>query len=150
MRKLVWMGLLVVAAAMAWGQGETSPMPRVVLTRVFDTGGSESLTLRCTPDVKGKQEFFCDILRFRNGVEVATTSLYAKQTRAILASFFEIMPSTATASGPAAKDPSYVWDIAYGEKSAKGYVTRLQKDKDARVMRAVLSLEGALSSQFYR
>ncbi len=163
MKAFVLALLAVVASYCVVGRGaEEINVPRVELVRWMDHGASEGLKLKCTPDLKGRQEFFCELNRYRNGVEVRTIGVYAKQMKEILNSFFQIVPPAAMAkpaidgtentstknAAPMAK--LYTWDVSYGDKAVKGTMTEAERAKVKEMMQAVLSLEGALASQFYR
>lgn len=148
---------LTVAAAMAWAVEEK--MPRAMLTRLYDHGSSESISLRCAEARAGKEEFFCELRRYRNGVEVANTNLYAKQTNAILDGFLRLVPAEeqkktelppATRESSSKSEPVLVWDVAFRGRSVTGKLLHHQMGNKSPTLDAVLSLEGALDSQFYR
>ncbi len=163
MKALVLAVMAILASYCMVGNGaEEVNVPKVELVRWLEHGTSEGLKLKCTPDLKGSQEFFCELNRYRNGVEVRTIGVYAKQMKEILNSFFQIVPAGQIAK-PLSRDAEevvapptkptpklYTWDVAYGDKSVKGTMTEAERAKVKEMMRAVLSLEGALSSQFYR
>jgi len=162
MKAFVLALLALVASYCVVSKGaEEASLPKVELVRWMDHGASEGLKLKCTPDLKGSQEFFCELNRYRNGVEVRTMGVYAKQMKEILKSFFQIVPPTAltkpseeaTETAEAVTKPTaklYTWDVSYGDQAVKGTMTEAERAKVAEMMRAVLSLEGALTSQFYR
>jgi hypothetical protein len=134
-------------------------LPRVVLTRLFAHSASESLSLRCAKDKSGAQEYFCEIRKFRNGVEVATTSLYAKQTKSMLDGFLRLVPATEkkraevspiVRESSSKSDPLLLWDVLFDGQRVSGTLFRQEAAQKNPVVEAVLSLEGALDSQFYR
>ena len=135
--------------------GADPAVPHVELTRVLEHGATETLKLRCAPDLKGTQEFFCELQRFRNGVELKTISVYSKQTKEILKSFFQILPEGALKEKAVETEREvagllYAWNVTYGDKTLKGNLTADKKEERRELMKAMLSLEGALSSQFFR
>ena len=149
--QILFLTTLVAAPVFAAG----NDLPRVVLERNNSHGGTERIALRCAPDVHGNQEFFCEVLRYRNGIEVATTGVYSKQTKKIIASFFKQLPRKyrrPSAGKVDTRDALVTWEVVYKGKSAKGIVPRRAKKSkpERRLARAVLSLEGSLSSLFYQ
>lgn len=159
-RRIHAIALALFAAPLALATARPGELPRLTLTRVFSRGGSESLSLRCERPDAGT-DAVCDIIRFRNGYDVSRTSLARPRVEAILASFFESLPAGALRRDPKpakaveaearAADPSFIWDVALGERTAQGYVERAGRaTRDPAMMRALLSLEGELEAQFYR
>ena len=151
-----WVALCIGVLGMMAGGQDPLPtekdLPRVILTRIFEEGNSESLTLRCKEESDRQLEFLCDVVRFRNGIVVNAIKLSPKQAKAILSGFFQILPASELklAENPEGNRPSYVWDVTYHHQTTKGYLLRKEKDRNKKMMRAILSLEGALASEFYR
>lgn len=146
---------LLLLCAPHFAFGDEVSIPHVELTRVLEHGATETLKLRCAPDLKGTQEFFCELQRYRNGVELKTISVYSKQTKEIMKSFFQILPEGALKEKAAETEREvagliYAWNVTYGDKSLKGNLTADKKEERRELMKAMLSLEGALSSQFFR
>jgi len=152
--------LLLIWIAVGGAAPASDGLPRIVLTRSLDHGSAEILTLRCVPDTHGKQEFFCELTRHRNGVEVASRGLYSVETTSLLEKFFERLPASLSADDPSGDAGEVLtWDVSFRDRAAQGRLVRGDVAGTPRTRRgasrnnlldAVLSLEGALSSQLYR
>ncbi len=152
---LFWLAAVAVFFPISGAAGDEKDVPQVELTRTLEHGAKETIKLRCTPDLKGAQEFYCELHRFRNGVEIKTISVYSKQTKEILKSFFQILPEGALKAQGEEADREvagviYAWNVTYGDKTLKGSLTQNKKEERRELMKAMLSLEGALTSQFFR
>ena len=148
--------LIFQATVPARAQSEAAPassklLPHMKLTRYLAPSGIESLSLSCHSQNAAEKEYFCDLVRERNGVEVAAVGMKASEIAPLLSRFFADLPREIPHFAPTENlDPVLGWEIRYENKTSQGSVPRFELEKSADVKRALFVLEAGLAAQFYK
>ena len=140
-----------------WGREQAGIHPKSVvaeveLTRHLELGGTEILKSVCQTGVSNLDR--CTLSKWKNSTEVNAISIDRDEFQRTLSSFFHSLQKSqpkSTGQGKylaSVRGGSLQWKIRWNGKEHQG--NSLNMMDSAGVLIEVLSLEGALVSEFYR
>jgi hypothetical protein len=126
-------------------------LPSVEISRHFVSGGYESLVVKCRPDTTRADGLSCDLRRLRNGVEVSKTVVEYRWAEAQLGRFIREVAAVRSGESSGTGHLLLTYDAQNQGQRLQGRIHRQGEDTErTEQVKALLSLEGALASQFYR
>jgi len=147
---LVFAYLVAMGMAIDSFGAEPSELPSFSLSRHFPAGGYEGLSLQCRADRTREDGRVCELKRTRNGLEVSQVTLEYRWASEKLGHFVRQVSSLSGAEG-GGSNVLLAYDGWSNGKRVQGFIRRGEPaSPDEAHAKAVLALEGALVSQFYR